>query len=80
MQERKAVSNVQLGLLVMNKNFACPYGTSCTNQPSWSARVYYDALDTRDKPGREPCMQRIAAVSNGTWVTRKSVANMLGSR
>ena len=57
MQERKAVSNAQHNLPVINKNSDCPYGTPCTNHPSWSVRVCSHALDTGDKRGSEPCMQ-----------------------
>ena len=60
MQARKAVSNVQRSLVVINKSCDCPYDTPSTNHPSWLAQVCSDALDTRDKPGSEPCMQRFA--------------------
>ena len=60
MQDKKAVSNVQLSLPVTNKSRDCPYGTPCTNHPSWPAWVCSDPLDTRDKLGSEPCMQRFA--------------------
>ena len=59
-QERKAVSNVQLSLPVINKHCDCLYGTPCTNHPSWYARVCSDAVDTRDKLGSKSCMQWFA--------------------
>ena len=81
MQERKAVSNVQLSLPAINKNCDYPYGTLCTNHPSWSAWVCSDALDTRDKLGRleaSHACNGLQWMNNGTWVMRRSVANMAG--